>query len=93
MRNYLILLFGSWAVIIIYLVFFFEDKPTEFIQGGDIQKAETIESLQQKVDSLYAENLPCQIELNRYQITLQILREEDSVAAAKFEEIMTTQTE
>lgn len=93
MRNYFILLIGSWAVIIIYLVFFYKDEPVEFIQGGDIQKSETIETLQRKIDSLYAENLPCQIELNRYQITLEILKEEDSVAAAKFEEIMTTQTE
>lgn len=93
MRNYLILLFGSWVVIIIYLVFFFEEQPTEFIQGGDIQKAETIEALQRKVDSLHDENFPCQIELGRYRIALDILKVEDSVAAAKFEEILTTQTE
>lgn len=93
MRNYLILLFGSWAVIIIYLLFFFEEQPTEFIQGGDIKKAETIEALQRKVDSLHDENFPCQIELGRYRIALEILKVEDSVAAAKFEEIMSTQTE
>lgn len=93
MRNYLILLFGSWAVIIIYLVFFFEDKPTEIIQGGDIQKAETIEALQRKVDSLYAENLPCQIEVNRYQVAFEIFARRNPKAAEQYATIISEETE
>lgn len=38
---------------------FFEQDHQEFIQGGDIQKAELIDSLQDRIDSL-------ELELSKY---------------------------
>jgi len=52
-----------------------------------------VDSLQAKVDSLHDELFIKHVELCRYEITLEILKERDSVAAQKFEEIMYTETE
>ena len=52
------------------------------IQGGDIRLSELH-------DSLFIMN----INLGRYEIALDMLKEEDSVAAQKFENILYTKTE
>ena len=52
-----------------------------------------IEDLTKKTDSLYNENLPCQIELGRYQVALEIFKEENPKAAAQLELIISTKTE
>jgi hypothetical protein len=52
------------------------------LTGGDIQKAE----LQ---DSLFI----LQTNLGRYEIALEMLKEEDSLCAQKFEDILYTKTE
>ena len=69
-----------------------EHKMEVFV-GGDIQKAQTIDSLENVIDSIRAENMPLQIQLGRYDVALELLREEDKKAAEKFELILTTQTE
>jgi hypothetical protein len=68
-------------------------QKVEVVVGGDIQKAQTIDSLMNVIDSIRAENLPLQVQLGRYDVTLELLREEDKKAAEKFELILTTQTE
>ena len=54
--------------------------------GGDIQKANTI-------DSLESELFVQQTIVTRYETALELLKEEDKKAADKFELILTTQTE
>lgn len=61
------------------------------------QQNKTIEDLRslnnQAADSLASELFVTDIELTRYQTALELLREVDSVAADKFDLILTTQTE
>ena len=63
-----------------------ELKSQQFIQGGDIQKANII-------DSLESELFVQQKIVARYEIALELLKEEDKKAADKFELILTTETE
>ena len=53
----------------------------------------TIDSLQNVIDSVSQQNLPLQMEIGRYEVALELLKEEDKKAADKFELILTTQTE
>lgn len=69
------------------------EQKIQVVVGGDIQKARTIDSLQNMVDSLRDENFPLQIEIGRYEVALELLKEQDKKAADKFELILTTQTE
>ena len=52
------------------------------LQGGDIKSAQTIEYM----DSLRNELFIANTTITRYDIALENLREEDSVAAKKFED-------
>jgi len=52
-----------------------------------------INNSQATIDSLRSELFVEQTKVGRYEIALEMLREEDSVAANKFEYIMYTQTE
>lgn len=51
------------------------------------------DSLQRSVDSLHAENYPCQIELNRYQVAYEIFAERNPKAASQFGDIISNETE
>ena len=55
MKKFMALVIVSWIAIIIYFIYFLEgeftSKDIDFIQGGDIKKAEMIDSLKAK-DSL-----------------------------------------
>jgi len=51
------------------------------------------DSLQHAVDSLQAENYPCQIELSRYQTAHQIFLKRDPKAAEDFGTIISNETE
>lgn len=65
----------------------------EFIQGGDIIKAQTVDSLKHLSDSLYWELLPVQIELGRYQVAFEIFAERNPKAAEQYSEIISSETE
>lgn len=69
------------------------EQKIEVLVSGDIQTANTIDSLQNIIDSVRDENFPLQIQLGRYEVALELLKEEDKKAADKFERILTTQTE
>ncbi len=62
------------------------EHKVEVVVGGDIQKAQTI-------DSLNSELFVQQTIVTRYEVALELLREQDKKAADKFELILTTQTE
>jgi hypothetical protein len=63
-----------------------EAHKMEVVVGGDIQKAQTIDSLN---NELFVQ----QTIVTRYETALELLKEEDKKAADKFELILTTQTE
>jgi hypothetical protein len=92
---------GTGAVAVLVVCYFQQkelsrlraEQKVEVLVGGDIQKAQTIDSLMNVLDSVRAENLPLQIENARYEMTLELLREKDKKAADLFELIKTTQTE
>jgi hypothetical protein len=52
-----------------------------------------IDSLQKAVDSLHAENYPCQIELSRYQRAYEIFLERNPDAASEYGDIISNETE
>ena len=92
---------GTGAVAVLVVCYFQQrelsklraEQKIEVVVGGDIQTAQTIDSLENVIDSIRAENIPLQIQLGRYDVALELLREEDKKAAEKFELILTTQTE
>lgn len=69
------------------------EKKIESLGGGDIVKAQTIDSLQNVIDSLHAENFPCQVELNRYQMAYEIFMERNPKAAKQYGDIISEETE
>jgi hypothetical protein len=70
-----------------------EKQPIEVLGGGDILKSQRIDSLQHVADSLYDENYPCQIELNRFQIAYQIFLKRNPKAASQLGDIISNETE
>jgi hypothetical protein len=85
---------GTGAVAVLVVCYFQQkelaklraEHKMEVIVGGDIQKAQTI-------DSLNSELFVQQTIVTRYEVALELLREQDKKAADKFELILTTQTE
>ena len=73
--------------------FFKYQMDSSFVSGGDISKSQTIDSLQNLVDSLHSENYPCQIELNRYQIAYEIFMRKNPKAASQYGDIISNETE
>lgn len=83
MKKYLsVLVIVGLAIIVVYQNKEIKQCRLEGLEGGDIAKGE----LQ---DSLF--NVSTQ--LGRYEMTLEMLKEEDSAAASKFEKILYTETE
>ena len=52
-----------------------------------------VDSLQRVNDSLHAELFPCEVEINRYRIALEIFHERNPKAAKEYENIITQETE
>jgi hypothetical protein len=85
---------GTGAVAVLVVCYFQQkelsklrsEQKIEVVMGGDIQKANTIDSLQSE---LFVQ----QTIVTRYEVALELLKEEDKKAADKFELILTTQTE
>lgn len=70
-----------------------QNTKIEVFNGGDISKAQTIDSLQRVVDSLNTEIFPCQVELGRYQVAYQIFMERNPKAASQYGDIISQETE
>ena len=85
---------GTGAVAVLVVCYFQQkelsklraEQKIEVVVGGDIQKANTIDSLQSEL--FVQETI-----VTRYETALELLKEEDKKAADKFELILTTQTE
>jgi len=63
-----------------------KEQKMEVVVGGDIQKA-------QLIDSLQSELFVAQTVSARYEIALELLKEENPKAAEAYELILTTKTE
>jgi len=87
---------GTGAVAVLVVCYFQQkelsklrsEQKIEVVMGGDIQKANTIDSLQSE---LFVQQTI--VTVTRYEVALELLKEEDKKAADKFELILTTQTE
>jgi hypothetical protein len=92
---------GTGAVAVLILCYFQQkelaklrsENKIEVLGGGDIAKAQTIDSLQNKVDSLSNEDFIKGTIITRYEITLEHLKEVNPKAAAEFEDWMSKNTE
>ena len=92
---------GTGAIAVLVVCYFQQkelsklraEQKIEVVVGGDIQKAQTVDSLMNVIDSIRAENIPLQVENGRYYMALELLREEDKKAADLFQSILETQTE
>ena len=62
------------------------EQKIEVLMGGDIQKAQSIDSLQSELFVQHTINM-------RYEMALEMLKEENPSAAEAFELILTTKTE
>ncbi len=92
------LLRGSLAAALLMCVtfLFFLAEGWRKLGDSEIKLKKTQDSLrvaEKTRDSLRDEIFPTQIELNRYQIALELLKENNKKAADEFELILTTQTE
>jgi hypothetical protein len=85
---------GTGAVAVLVLCYFQQkelsklrkEQKIEIVVGGDIQKEELI-------DSLESELFVAQTISARYEIALELLKEENPKAAEAYELILTTKTE
>jgi len=85
---------GTGAVAVLVLCYFQQkelaklraEKKIEVVVGGDIQKA-------QLIDSLQSELFVAQTISGRYEVALELFREKNKKGADEFELIMSTQTE
>jgi hypothetical protein len=85
---------GTGAVAVLVLCYFQQkelsklrkEQKIEVVVGGDIQKEELIDSLQSEL--FVAQTISA-----RYEIALELLKEENPKAAEAYELILTTKTE
>lgn len=92
---------GTGAVSVLLICYFQQkelarlrkETKVEFVAGGDIAKAQTIDSLQKVVDSLETHLYPISIELNRHETAFQIFMERNPKAAKQYGDIISNETE
>jgi hypothetical protein len=92
---------GTGAVAVLVLCYFQqkelarlrEETKVEIMVNNTVHTANTMDSLMNVIDSIRAENIPLQTQLGRYEMALELLREEDEKAAERYEKIITSQTE
>lgn len=64
-----------------------------FLEGGDIGKAQYMDSLTNLIDSLHDEAFIANNAMNRYELSLQHLEEVNPKAAKQFTDFLTHETE
>jgi hypothetical protein len=92
---------GTGAISVLILCYFQQkelarlrtEQKIEFVAGGDIQKAQTIDSLNGVIDSLEQHLYPISIELNRHETAFQIFLERNPKAAKQYGDIISQETE
>jgi hypothetical protein len=92
---------GTGAVAVLVICYFQQkelaklraEQKIEVMVGGDIQKAHTIDSLQNKVDSLDAELWPMKVQLGRYEVAYELFMERNPKGAKQYGDIISQETE
>jgi hypothetical protein len=69
------------------------ENKIEFIEGGDIRRAEYIDSIKHVNDSLQSELFVNSIELGRYKVAYEIFTERNPKAASQYGDIISNETE
>lgn len=70
-----------------------QQTNNQFLNGGDILKAQYVDSLHKVIDSIHNENFVCQIEKGRYDVALEIFMERNPKSAKQFATIISEETE
>ena len=70
-----------------------KEQKMEVVVGGDIQKAQLIDSLQNRCDSLHDELFQANVERGRYELSLEYLYEINPKAGKEFQNFMEHETE
>jgi hypothetical protein len=92
MKQLRVILF-SLGILFAIAYFFFAKPKIEPLEGGNIQKAELVDSLMNEIDSLKHELYVTQTIVDRYEIAIAIYKEENPKAMEKLEYVLSTQTE
>jgi len=69
------------------------EPKVEFIESGNINQAQYIDSIQHVNDSLQSELLVNSIELGRYKVAYEIFAERNPKAASQYGDIISNETE
>jgi hypothetical protein len=93
MKKYINPLLTAGTLIALLTTIYFQNEKInefkgkgDFLQGGDIQKAQLMDSLHDELFNAKAEN-------GRYELTLEHLKEVNPKAAKQFEDYMSHETE
>lgn len=92
---------GTGAVAVLLICYFQQkelaklrsENKFEVLGGGDIAKAQTIDSLQSKVDSLQSEIFVRNTIVGRYEVAFEIFMERNPEAAKEYGNIISNETE
>jgi len=87
--KYLVFLFWLCIAVTTFYLLNKDKRKNDMIKAQNAK----IDSLQKAVDSLHAENYPCQIELSRHQRAYEILLERNPDAAVDYGDIISNETE
>lgn len=94
MKKYLTLFFACLASALATLfITNYRTQSLDVVKEVNIQNNKSIDSLQNIADSTYALLFPCEIQVNRFEIALQILRERNPKAAEQYSTIISEETE
>jgi hypothetical protein len=70
-----------------------KELKIEVFSGGDISKSQTMDSLQNRCDSLHDELFNKSVELGRYEMAYEIFMERNPKAASQYGDIISQETE
>jgi hypothetical protein len=79
---------GTGAVAVLVICYLQQKELSKLIQ-----KAHTIDSLQNKIDSLEVELWPMKVELNRYEVAYELFMERNPKGAKQYGDIISQETE
>lgn len=94
MKSFITHALTSFLAVSLYMILSTSrEKRVEYIEGGDILKSQTIDSLIYRADSLHAALYPCEIELNRFQVAFEIFARRNPKGAEQYATIISEETE
>jgi hypothetical protein len=89
MKKYINAILTLSSVLVLFYIIYDQHKQI----NGYKEKLKLYDNMDMVMDSIKTESFQVHLMYDRYNIALEILREEDSVAVAKFERILENETE